>query len=351
MDDTFMTKIIEQDIINIASFLQHDLSQLAGKNILITGASGMIGSYITSVFIYSNEHFLKKPAQIYVLTRNHNKKFGTKKYIHYVYADITKKLSLPPMHYLVHAASKAAPKLYTNNMIDTLNTNILGTYSLLNLCNADTKSFLNISSAEIYGNASDAPVEETFIGTVDHINKRSCYVEAKRASETIAINYFWEKNVPIKIARLFHTFGPGVNLSDGRVFSDFLRFGLEKKDILIQGDPTVRRSMLYVKDAIMMLLKILLSKHNGEVYNVGHETNVVSIKEFADIVCSTYNQFYKDKIAVVEKKDKKNLYFAHAVQSIQPSIAKFKKDFGFVPKTDIQEAVKRTVAHFLEEKS
>lgn len=348
MDNTFTTHIIKEDITAIAEYVKKDLFCLEGKNILIAGASGMIGSYITYVLLYANEHFFKTPAQLYLLTRNKDKKFGAKEYTHYVYADITKELSLPPMQYLVHAASKAAPKLYTDNMIDTLNTNILGMYTLLNLCTPDTESFLYISSAEIYGNVSDRPVEETYIGTIDHMNKRSCYVEAKRASETIAINYFWEKKVPVKIARLFHTFGPGVNLLDGRVFSDFLRSGLEKKDIVIQGDPRVKRSMLYLKDATIMLLKILLSRRNGEVYNVGNETNVITIKEFAGIICAAYNQQYKEKISVVEKKDNKNVYYVHAVLAIQPSLVKFKKDFGFSPTTNIKEAIARTVEHLLK---
>lgn len=346
----FMTKIVAEDITDSALLLRDDLSQLEGKNIVITGASGMIGSYLTFILVHANEHFLKKSAHIYVVTRNKHKKFGEQKYIHYVYADITKKLSLPPMDYLIHAASKAAPKLYTDNMIDTLNTNILGMYSLLQLCNQKTKSFLYLSSSEIYGYASDNAVDETFIGTIDHTNRRSCYVEAKRVCETIALNYFWEKKIPVKIARIFHTFGPGVNLSDGRVFSDFLKFGLEHRDIIISGDPTIERSLLYVKDAAIMLLKILLSGRNGEIYNVGSEKNILSVREFADIVCSVFNKLHKDNIHVVVKKNSENTYYKHAVKAIKPSLKKFKQDFNYQPTTTITEAVERTARHFLEEK-
>lgn len=340
-------KIIEEDIQDIILHTSTDLLELEGARILITGGSGMIASYIVYTLLYANEIFFKQPVQIFITIRNKNKKFGRLPNLHYIINDISiKKPSVKNIDYIIHAASKASPKLYGENIIDTLNTNILGLYNLLAICNKNTKSLLYFSSAEIYGSV-EKEVSEGYIGTVDHISPRSCYVEAKKVCETICINYFRERNIPVKIARIFHTFGPGINLSDGRVFSDFIKNGLEKKDIEILGNTKLKRSFLYIKDATIMFLKILLSEKNGEIYNVGNDKNTVTVKKFAQIVAECFNKHNKEKIAVIYGK-KNNNFYQHAVKSIRPNINKFVKDFGYKPETDVATAVSRTIASFLD---
>lgn len=339
--------IIQEDCLDISNELDSDFYELEGMNLLITGANGMLASYIIYALLWANDNIFKKPTQLYLVTRSTKEKFGNSKNIHYINLDISKeKPSVKNIHYIIHAASKAAPKIYENNKIDTLNTNILGLYNLLDICDTHIKSILVFSSAEIYGSVEKA-VSEEYIGAVNHINSRSCYVEAKKVCETICMNYFWEKNIPAKIARIFHTFGPGMNLSDGRIFNDFIQYGLEKKNIEILGNPNLERSFLYSKDATIMLLKILLSKKNGEIYNVGNDKNTVTVKEFAHIVAEGFNDHYKKKITVVIG-NKNNDYYQHAAKSIQANINKFVKDFGYQPKTDVTTAVSRTIASFLE---
>src|SRR3989344_7298961 len=196
-----LNHIIQEDCKSVAGELGKDIYKLEGANILITGAFGMLASYLVYLLMYANENIFKKPAQLYLVTRSKKKKFGSNKNLHYLSLDITKeKPSVTNMHYIIHAASKAAPKLYEENMIDTLNSNILGLYNLLAICNKNTRSFLFFSSAEIYGSVGKA-VDEGYIGTVDHLSPRSCYVEAKKVCETICMNYFREKNIPVKIVR------------------------------------------------------------------------------------------------------------------------------------------------------
>jgi len=343
-----MHPIIEEDIKNIISEIQNDIHKLEGRNILITGASGMLPSYLVYTLIYLNKHLFKKPVKLYLMIRN-NKKFGRDKNVHYVKTDISKKSpKIKNIHYVIHAASKAAPKLYIDNMIDTLNTNILGLYNILKICDKNLKSMLFFSAGEIYGTTDGIdPVDEKYIGPTDHLNKRSCYVEAKRACETICMNYFWEQNLPVKIVRIFHTFGPGLNLNDGRVFSDFVKFGLEKKDICILGDKNLRRAFLYIKDATIMFLKILLSDKNGEVYNISSDQNIISVNTLAKIVCKSFNKRYAKKLKVVEH-NKKIDYYKHAAKAIIPNVNKFKRDFLYVPSTNIEEMVSRTIDFYLK---
>lgn len=342
-------QIVEEDVKDIISNVGSSLLEMEGARILITGGSGMIASYIVYALLYINAHIFKKPATIYITVRNNDKKFGVVPNLHYILCDVAKeKPDIADVNYIIHAASKAAPKVYEKHMIDTLNTNIIGLYNVLTMVNSHTKSLLFFSSAEIYGSPSEnKPIAEDYIGNVDHLNLRSCYVEGKRVGETICMNYFREKKVPVKIARIFHTFGPGINLQDGRIFNDFMQLGLEKKNIVIRGDAQLERSFLYIKDATIMLLKILLSNKNGEVYNVGNDKNTVTVKKFADVVCDSFNSHYKEKITVVNDKKKDASYFKYAVKSIRPDITKFFNQFYYKPTTDIATSVSRTVDYIL----
>lgn len=341
--------IIEDDIKLILKELEVSISQLEGKKILITGASGMLASYLVYTLLYANTHIFQKPAKLYLVIRRGRKPFGKNQNIHYLDIDITKQSPREKgFHYIVHAASKAAPKLYMKEMIDTLNSNILGLYNILKICDKNLESLLYISSGEVYGTPKNSkPIDETYIGMIDHLNKRSCYVEGKRACETICMNYFWEKKVPIKIARLFHTFGPGLNLNDGRVFSDFIKFGLDGKDITILGDKDIKRPFLYISDATIMLLKLFLSNQNGQIFNVANEKNIISVKKFAQIICNHFNQKYDKKINVVIDNKKTISYYKHAIKTIRPNIDKFKKFFSYEPKTGVAKAVKKTIDYYL----
>lgn len=342
--------IIQQDIESIVQQNRSELRKLAGKKILITGASGMLASYLVYTFMRTNESLLKKPAQLYLVIRGRKKPFGIDKNIHHLNLDIAQKR--PPVqhvqrvHYVIHAASKSAPKLYTKDLIDTLDTNIRGLYNLLDICDRHLKSFLYFSSGAVYGEETpDKPIRETYVGRVDHLNRRSCYVEGKRACETILMNYFLERGLPMKIARIFHTFGPGLNLNDGRVFSDFIKNGLEGANIEIRGDKYVKRPYLYIKDATNMFIKTLLSDKNGEVYNVASDKNVLSVAQLAKEVRNIFNIRYNERLKIVENKKKSRSYYKHVSRNYRADISKFKRDFEYAPKTDITTALERTIGY------
>lgn len=337
--------IIKEDILSVIFELGKDFYKFEGKNIFVTGASGMLASYLVYVLIYANKNLFKKPCELYLLMRKESDKFGEEKFIHYIYGDISESKSKikEKINYIVHAASKAAPKMYLDNMVDTLNTNIKGLYNVLELVSKETKSILYFSSGEVYGQVdTDQKINENYIGRVDHLGKRSCYAEGKRAGETICMNYFWEKKFPIKIARIFHTFGPGLNLNDGRVFSDFIKMGLEGQNIEIRGNKNFERPFLYIKDATVMFFLLLLSSKNGEVYNISNNKEIHMVGEVAELVVEIINKYKKLDIRVVENKIN-NAYMKDAMKSINPDITKFVKEFKYVPKTSLREALERTI--------
>lgn len=344
-----MNKVIEEDVKEIISVIGNKIDILENKNVLITGASGMLAGYLIHALIYANKFLLQNPAKLYLITRNKGNVFGKEKNVYLINADIAKKIpNVPFPDFIVHAASKAAPKIYINNKIDTLNTNILGLYNLLGLVTKKLQSFLYLSSGEVYGNPpSEEKINEEYVGRVDNLNEKSCYAEGKRAGETICMNYFWERGLPVKIARIFHTFGPGLNLDDGRIFSDFIKNGLEKKNISIEGTRTIERSFLYLKDATIMFLFLLLSDRNGKVYNIANDKNIVSVEKFANIVCNEFNNCYQKKLLVKIIKNRKNAYYSHAIRSQMPDISKFMEEFGYNPRTSVKEAVSRTIAYYL----
>jgi len=346
-----MHTIIKQDVGDILRIMGNEIYKLEGKNILVTGAAGMLPSYLVYTIIEANKTIFKKPCNLYLILRKKTRKFGNEKHIHYKYCDVAKSKPIfkEDFHFIIHAASKAAPKLYVMNMLDTLNTNIKGLYYVLDLVTAKTESMLYFSSGEVYGEPENIKsITENYIGRVDHLNKRSCYIEGKRACETILMNYFWEKQYPIKIARIFHTFGPGLNLEDGRVFSDFIRNGWENKDVEIKGDKNIVRPILYIKDATIMFFKILFSDKNGEVYNVGNEKNTISVGELANITCQVSNEIFKHNNKVKIKKQNIK-YYSYALKEIHIDISKFINTLNYKPDTMIKEAIKRTFLSLLVE--
>lgn len=340
--------IVNQDIQNIIKHTKSDLQKLSGKNILITGASGMIARYMVYTLIQANDQILKKPAHLYLVIRGNKKPFGNNKNITYLNLDIAKKVpKVKNIHYIIHAASKSAPKHFLKEPVDTISTNILGTYNLLDRTDKNLKNFLFISSGAIYGESTGKEkIDEEFIGRTNHLNPKSCYTIGKMAGESILINYYYQNKIPISIARLFHTFGPGLNLSDGRVFSDMIKNAVEGKNITIKGNANVTRPFLYLSDATVMLIKILTSLKKGQVYNIANDRENHSVSDFASITAQNYHKITGKKIQIVQTNNKNSPRYKNISLHYRPSIDKFVKEFGWRPKTSTKEAVERTIRAF-----
>jgi len=160
------------------------------------------------------------------------------------------------------------------------------------------------------------------------------------------MNYFREKKFPIKIARIFHTFGPGLNLNDGRVFSDFINDGLQHRNITIKGNKNIKRAFLYIQDATIMFFLILLSSKNGEVYNVASDKNEVSVDRLAQTVRNEFNTYYEKKLQI-EYQNTHTKVYEHAPTTVIPDISKFTRAFHYVPLVSIENAIHKTVDYLL----
>lgn len=291
MEDN-MNRVLEQDLENI---IREDIAweKLKNKTVLITGASGMVGSYMLYVLTKLNDMY-DYQIRILGMLRNPKKlpdEVKNRKDVTILQHDVTEKLSVEgAVDYIIHAASPASPLIMQNQPVETIAANTLGTFNTLSLAKEkNAEGYLFISSREIYGQPSEGQeffYEDTY-GFVDQLNPRSCYSEGKKAAETMCVSFHAEYGLNTKIARLAHTYGPGMSIYDGRVQADFLKNVFHNEDIVLKSEGTAIRTYTYIGDAVAGLYRILLSS-DDIVYNIGNEAGKVSIRELAEIMVSIY---------------------------------------------------------------
>lgn len=306
----FSNPIIEDDMEELYQRLPES-DALKHNSIYISGASGMLASYMVAYLLWLNE---KKnyDMQIFAGIRNPQKalaRFGDfcdKKYFHIITNDVTQPLdSELKLDYIIHAASLASPQYYGSNPVETVLPNILGTYNLLEYCRKNSvKGFLFYSSGSVYGKVSNVSgIKESDIGILDFLEAGSKYGESKRCGEMLCHSYFAEYQVPTVSGRISHTYGPTMDVKgDRRVFAEFVDDILENKNIEMKSDGSSIRPFAYITDTISGLFKMLLVGSRGEAYNVGNGKELYSILELAKIMTSLRPE-KKLKVVRVERKD------------------------------------------------
>lgn len=287
-----MNKILLEDL---DSILSQSLSweKLRGKTVLITGASGMVGSYMMNTLLRLNDC---KDFGIHVIAMvRHAEKLSaevrSRSDVTVCLHDVTQPLSLEgDVDYVIHAASPASPLIMQNHPVATIAANTLGTYYTLMLAKEKkAQGYLLISSREIYGQPSEGQEffrEDTY-GFVDQLNPRSCYSEGKKAAETMCASFAAEYGLDAKIVRLAHTYGPGMSIYDGRVQADFLKNVVHHEDIVLKSEGTAIRTYTYIADAIAGMFRVMLDS-SEMVYNIGNEAGKVSIRQLAEIMVGIY---------------------------------------------------------------
>ncbi len=264
----------------------------AGRQVLLTGVTGMIGGYLLETFAALRASRDHAPARIYALARDrqkldarHGHLFGRDDIV-FLAQDVADPIAnIAKLDYIVHAASPASPKHYLADPVGTIRANVAGTERLLELARSRGARLLYLSSGTVYGNAGadEGPIAEDRFGPYDPLDARAGYTESKRLAETLCASYARQHGVETVIARLSHTYGPGADLADGRVFSDFIADALAGRPITLLGNGSDSRPFLYLADAIQALLLLLLEGRPGQAYNVGAERET-SVQELAEII-------------------------------------------------------------------
>ena len=347
-----MEKIIRQDIERIHKE-NIPWSQMQGKTFLISGAAGMIPTYMVYTILERNKGKSKK-SKIYAIVKN--KKEAEKKYIKYsndkylkiIRQDINKKFKLDEkVDYIIHAASKASPKYYKEDPVNTILPNVIGTKNLLELgIKHKIDGFLFFSSGEIYGDMKKEKILENSLGKINPLELRSCYAESKRMGENMCVSWNKQFNVSTKIARIFHTYGPGMKLDDGRVFADFVSDIVNNKNIIMKSNGNAKRPFCYITDTVTALFLILLKGDNANAYNVSNPSCTISVRELAKTLTKL---FPKKKLTVIKKPENKEKYMKSIVMNQNPDISKIKK-LGYEPKISIKEGFLRTVKSYTQNK-
>lgn len=339
--------IIREDIIYIANEI--DSNYFRNKTILISGASGFLPSYLVEYFMYLNEINLDQNTKVVCLSRDLNKAkqrfshLSENSLLEIFKHDVNDFFGYKgKIDFVIHAASQASPKYFGVDPVGTLTANTIGTSNLLSLSKEKKiESFLYFSSSEVYGAKNEfnqTKIEEKQYGIIDPLKLRSCYSMGKKMGENICISWAEQYDVNVKIVRPFHTYGPRMQLDDGRVFADFVRDALYNKTLSINSDGTAVRSYCYVRDATIGFLKILLFGENKQAYNLGNDKESYSIRELAEIVIKSSGK----KLKFEYNSPTNENYLKSPINKYTPSIEKLKK-LGFSPRVSAYEGFKRTI--------
>ena len=262
-----------------------DVQKLRSARILITGATGLVGAFLTDCLLaLSDQNALD--LRLYALCRNAaraRERFGER--VNAIAADVSEAIALPECDYIIHAASNAHPKAFSVDPVGTMLGNILGVRNLLEHLRAQGHGrLLFVSTGEIYGDnpAIRDGFSETDFGKIDSMNPRACYPESKRAAETLCASYLSQYRVDSVVARLCYVYGPTITNENSRADAQFLRNALSKTDIIMKSAGAQVRSYCYVADAARALITILLSGESGSAYNVANRVAARSIREYAE---------------------------------------------------------------------
>ena len=277
------------DIVAAAS-ISIPWDKLSGSNILITGATGLIGSCLVDTLMsHPNKDY-----HIYASGRNEKRaKERFQKYLsdpsfHFFKYDVQTPLVCNiDFQYIIHAASNASPNFFATKPVEIVKSNILGVANLIDYgIYHGLKRFLYISSGEVYGEGDGRIFVEDYSGYVNPTSSRSCYPSSKRTAETLCVSYSTEYGIDTVIARPCHTYGPDFTESDNRVYAQFIRNVLAGEDIKMKSSGSQFRSWCYIVDCVTALLFILLKGESGQAYNIADEKSNISIKELAQIIAS-----------------------------------------------------------------
>lgn len=362
------TDVVLRDSQYMRENLAEELDRMAGQNLLITGGGGFLGYYLVHAVLHHNRTC--DPIQTIQLTVFENGARGFPAWlaaldgeagIRVINRDITEPLpaDMLAFQFIVHAAGIASPIYYRAHPIETMDANIVGLRNLLDYCRkaseskSPVKGLLFFSSSEIYGDPDSAhiPTPESYRGNVSCTGPRACYDESKRYGETLCVNFARHYGLPVKLARPFNNYGPGLKITDRRVLPDLARDVLAGRDIVLLSDGSPRRTFCYVADAVIGYYKILAKGRPGEAYNVGVEEPEISMADLArklrDVAKELFG--YQGKVVLGNSNDPD--YLTDNPQRRCPVIAKARQELGYAPSVSLRDGLTRLLLWYAENRT
>lgn len=352
-------EIEKSDLEYIHKKAKEEFRNLSGSTILFTGANGFLGYYFIKSILAWNDIYPSKLIIVYALDnflKGIPNWLRERDDIKILKIDVTKYQPSANINfdYIIHAASPASPTFYRKYPIETINANVLGLYNILEYmvkrqkAKKKIKGLLFFSSSEVYGDPTEGniPTPETYRGNVSFTGPRACYDESKRFCETLSVNFSKSYNLPIKIARPFNNYGPGLKLDDGRVIPDFANDILQNKDITLfsKGSPT--RTFCYITDALVGYIKVLIKGRSSESYNIGCENEEISMTDLAEKMKNIAVKYFNYSGKIITKISKDKNYLTDNPNRRCPKITKAKKELGYDPQITLDEGLTNTLFWF-----
>ena len=301
-------------------------------NILITGGAGFIGSHLIDRFI-SKKYNIIVIDNLLTGTKKNLDPFLKNKNFTFLNLDVQNHIEISQdLDYVLHLASAASPKAYTQHPINTLKAGSIGTINTLGLAKAKNAKYLLTSTSEVYGDPQISPQPETYWGNVNPNGVRSMYDEAKRFAEAAVASYNRIYNLDTRIVRLFNTYGPKMKINDGRVVTNFISQAISGEDITIYGDGDQTRSFCYVEDTVSGIIKAMESD-SSEVFNIGNP-NEITILHLAEKVISLTNS--KSQIKFVELPEDDPM-------QRNPDITKANQKLNWYPEVLLEDGLMKTI--------
>jgi UDP-glucuronate decarboxylase len=321
------------------------------QTVFVTGGAGLLASYLVRALLLANDYLDLNVRLTCLLRSVPSDSSRLKPWLHhpnltliYGNAENYPYFELESQDVVVHAASSASPLTYSQDPVGILLPNSVGTAQLCEQARKwGSRRFLFFSTGEVYGVNSKEQLDELDFGYLDPNTVRSCYAESKRMGETTCRAYAHQYGLSTCCARIFHTYGPQMNLDDGRVFADFVRDALNGQPIALASTGTARRCFCYLADATAAFLQLLESGSPGEAYNLANPDAETSIIDLAHLIGGLVEP--KLDVCLVEPGIAKPNYMTSPVPRSLPSIAKLQA-LGWRPTTGLESGFRRTLLSY-----
>ncbi len=336
-----------EDICNVAS-LNLPWLNLKDKSVLLSGATGMIGSFLIDVILEKNRRNGLN-CTVYALGRNEEKarkrfdRYINDPHLHFVPCDVNHPLHIADVgtiDFVLHLASNTHPIQYATDPIGTIMTNIIGTQNMLDFAvDHNATRFAFASSNEIYGeNRGDAELfDEQYCGYINSNTIRAGYPESKRCGEALCQAYKAQKGIDVVIPRLTRTYGPTIQMSDSKAISQFIKKGIAGEDIVLKSAGRQFYSYQYAADSVSGLLTVLLYGKNGEAYNIADERSDILLKDLAQLIAG----FVGTKVVFEIPDDVESAGYS-VVTKARLDGSKL-KSLGWTPRYDIRTGIERVL--------